>query len=139
MRNSKWNVSTDTNKVRRTLVSFYDVCFINVRLPTSRNTQTGKDILGGNFILGGKTGKVEEIFAQLLKNFGIFCVRFSSFFGKIRIHWIKITHCIYYQIASKSLSVLKFENFSPAAGMIYRVINYQNLLRTAPLSKFIES
>ena len=37
--------------------------------PTSRNTQTGKDILGGNFILGGKTGKVEEIFAQLLKKF----------------------------------------------------------------------
>ena len=38
-------------------------------LPTSRNTQTGKDILGGNFILGGKMGKVEEIFAQLLKKF----------------------------------------------------------------------
>ena len=34
--------------------------------PTSRNTQTGKDILGGNFILGGKTGKAEEISAQLL-------------------------------------------------------------------------
>ena len=38
-------------------------------LPTSRNTQTGKDILGGNFILEGKTGKVEEIFAQLLMKF----------------------------------------------------------------------
>ena len=39
--------------------------------PTSRNTQTGKDILGGNFILGGKTVKVEEIFAQLLKKFSV--------------------------------------------------------------------
>ena len=76
--------------------------------PTSRNTQTGKDILGGNFILGGKTGKVEEIFAQLLKKF-----------------------CINHQIASRSLiSVLKFLNFSPATGMIYWVINYQNLLHS---------
>ena len=31
-------------------------CFKN-DLPTSRNTQTGKDILGGNFILGGKRVK----------------------------------------------------------------------------------
>ena len=30
--------------------------------PTSRNTQTGKDILGGNFKIGGKTMKKEEFF-----------------------------------------------------------------------------
>ena len=41
----------------------------DIIIPTSRNTQTGKDILGGNFMLGGKTGKVEEIFAQLFKKF----------------------------------------------------------------------
>ena len=57
------------------------------KTPTSRNTQTGKDILGGNFIFGGKTGKVEEFFfLSCSRNFGIFCVNFSSFFGKIRIH-----------------------------------------------------
>ena len=48
--------------------NFFDN-FGEKKRPTSRNTQTGKDILGGNFILGGKTGKVEEIFAQLLNKF----------------------------------------------------------------------
>ena len=59
---------------------------VQALLPTSRNTQTGKDILGGNFILGGKTGKVEEIFAQLLKKFLNFFVNLSRFFEKIRMH-----------------------------------------------------
>ena len=100
--------------------------------PTSRNTQTGKDILGGNFIFGGKTGKVEEIFcsaAQEILEFSVLILVVSL--EKLEYIEFESLDAFITRSLPGNFVCLNPQNFSPAAG-IDLAQNLQCLLSVCP-------